>query len=126
VTGTPDDRLELRGLRVLGTHGALPEERVRPQPFELDLDVCFDAAPAAVSDRLEDTVDYGSLIETAVEVVAGPGHLVLLETLAARTAEALLASDDRVAVVEVAVRKLRPPVPFDLVSAGVRVRRERS
>ena len=32
------DRIELRGLRVLGVHGALPDEQVRAQPFEIDLD----------------------------------------------------------------------------------------
>ena len=30
--------LELRGLRVLGVHGALTEEQSRAQPFEVDLD----------------------------------------------------------------------------------------
>ena len=40
------DRIELRGLRVLGVHGALPEEQERAQPFEVDLDVEADLRPA--------------------------------------------------------------------------------
>ena len=46
------DRIELRGLRVLGTHGVLPEERERAQPFEVDLDIDADLRPAGVSDAL--------------------------------------------------------------------------
>jgi dihydroneopterin aldolase/2-amino-4-hydroxy-6-hydroxymethyldihydropteridine diphosphokinase len=48
----------------------------------------------------------------------------LLETLARAIADAVL-SDERVEQVTVSVRKLRPPVPFDIRSAGVRITRER-
>ena len=48
------DRIELRGLRVVGTHGALPEEQVRAQPFEVDLDIEVDLRPAGLSDDLDD------------------------------------------------------------------------
>ena len=34
----PGDRIELRGLRCVGTHGVLVEEQERAQPFEVDLD----------------------------------------------------------------------------------------
>ncbi|TML37680.1 MAG: dihydroneopterin aldolase [Actinobacteria bacterium] len=117
------DRIELRGLRVLGTHGVLAEERDRPQPFEVDLDVVADLGPAGASDDLSQTIDYGVLAAQVVEVVGGE-RCDLLERLAARIAEVVL-SERRVSSVTVAVRKLRPPVPVDLASAGVRVTRTR-
>jgi dihydroneopterin aldolase len=117
------DLIELRGLRAVGTHGVLPEERARAQPFELDLDLDVDLGPAGVSDDLADTVDYGAVAETAARVV-GEESFQLLEALAARVADALLA-DERIRAVTVGVRKLRPPVPVDLGSAGVRVTRRR-
>jgi dihydroneopterin aldolase len=117
------DRIELRGLRVLGTHGVLAEERDRPQPFEVDLDVVADLGPAGASDDLSQTIDYGVLAAQVVKVVGGE-RCDLLERLAARIAEVVL-SDRRVSSVTVAVRKLRPPVPVDLASAGVRVIRTR-
>ena len=52
-----------RGLRALGVHGVLPEEQVRPQPFEVDVELIVDLAAAAASDRLDDTVDYGAVAE---------------------------------------------------------------
>lgn len=117
------DRIELRGLRVVGTHGVLPEERERAQPFELDLDVEVDLGPAAASDDVADTVDYGALAEAAARVVATESF-GLLEALAARVADVVLA-DGRVGAVTVGVRKLRPPVAVDLASAGVRITRRR-
>jgi dihydroneopterin aldolase len=120
----PADRIEIRGLRVVGIHGVLPEERERAQPFLLDLDVRLDAGPAGRSDRLEDTLDYGAVVELAAGVVAGP-RFALVEALAEAVAGAVLGLDRRVAAVAVSVHKLRPPLPFDVASAGVRVVRRR-
>lgn len=101
----------------------LAEEQHRAQPFELDLDLEVDLGPAAASDDVADTVDYGAVVEMAGRIVATESF-GLLESLAARIADALLA-DPRVGAVTVAVRKLRPPVPVDLASAGVRLTRSR-
>src|SRR5664280_1607431 len=40
------DQIQLRGLRVIGTHGVLPEEKSRAQPFEIDLDLTVDLTRA--------------------------------------------------------------------------------
>jgi 7,8-dihydroneopterin aldolase/epimerase/oxygenase len=117
----PRDRIELRGLRLLGICGVLPEERERAQPLEIDLDVEADLAPAGASDALADTLDYGALV-TAVEAVVQESQPQLLEALAERIAAAVTA-DARVVSATVAVRKLRPPVPQDLATSGVRITR---
>ena len=107
----------------MGMHGALPEEQVRAQPFEVDLDVEADLRTAGSTDDLADTIDYGALA-TAVERVVSGERFTLLERLAQRIAEAVCA-DGRVRAVTVTVRKLRPPVPVDLASAAVRITRRR-
>ena len=116
------DRIELRGLRVLGVHGALPEEQDRAQPFEIDLDVEADLSVAGASDDLADTVDYGAITAVAAAVVGGE-RFRLLERLAERIASEVAGVDPRIRAVTVTVRKLRPPLPVDLTSAGVRVTR---
>jgi dihydroneopterin aldolase len=121
VTGA--DRIELRGLRVLGICGALDEEQVRPQPLEVDLDVMADLGPPGRTDALEDTIDYGALCDTAERIITEE-RFTLLERLAERLAEVLL-FDDRVTAVTVAVRKLRPPVPQHLATSGVTITRTR-
>jgi dihydroneopterin aldolase len=119
------DRIELRGLRAFGAHGVLPEERQRAQPFVVDLDLEVDLRPAGQSDALADTVDYGAVAAAVAAAVAGP-HVDLLERLAERIAAAALASAAPGATaVIVTVRKTRPPLPFDLASAGVTIHRRR-
>ncbi len=117
------DRIELRGLRAVGTHGALPIEREQAQPFEVDVDIDADLRPAGGSDHLGDTIDYGAVTQAVAAVVAGP-HAELLERLADQIATAVLTvAGPAAASVTVTVRKLRPPVPVELASAGVRITR---
>lgn len=117
------DLIELRGLRALGFCGALPEEQERRQPFEVDLDVETDLTSAGRTDDLSDTVDYGALC-SQVESVVVDERFVLMERMAARIAEVVLA-DSRIDAVGVTVRKLRPPVPQQLDTSAVTIRRER-
>jgi dihydroneopterin aldolase len=115
------DRIEIRALRVIGTHGLLPEEQIRGQPFEIDLDVVADLTAAGRTDELGGTVDYAEVVDRAAAVVTGRSYR-LLEALADGIAEAVLA-DTRVTSVSVGVRKLRPPLAADLASVGVRITR---
>ena len=117
-------RIELRGLRVDAICGVLPHERTTAQPLEIDVDIEADLTRAGASDDLAHTVDYGA-VTAAVEHVATTLQPQLLEHLADRVAAAVLAVDDRVLAVTVAVRKLEPPVPQRLATSGVRITRAR-
>jgi dihydroneopterin aldolase len=113
------DLIALRGLRVRGHHGVLPEERRDGQEFVVDAVLTVDTRPAAASDDLADTVDYGALASRLAAVVAGD-PVDLLETLAARLA-AVCCEDDRVISARVTVHKPSAPIPlaFDDVSVTV-------
>jgi len=117
------DRIEVRGLRLEGVHGVLDEEQVRPQPFEVDLDLYLDLSPAADGDDLDRTADYGAAVDAATAVITGPPHR-LLESLAEAIARGVL-DDPHVREVTVALRKLRPPLAASLASTGVRIHRRR-
>jgi len=124
VSGGTGDVIELRGLRLVGICGALPEERERAQPLEIDLDVEADLSVSGASDVLADTIDYGALCDAVAAVVAN-GTPQLLEYLAQQVADAVLGVDRRATAVTVGVRKLRPPVAHALGTSGVRIRRVR-
>ena len=115
--------IDVAGIRAVGRHGVLPEEQLRSQPFEVDLKLEADLTKAAASDRLEDTVDYALLIEAVARTVELESYL-LLERLADRIAGVCIALDG-VTAVEVSVRKLRPPIPVQVTSVGVTLRRQR-
>lgn len=118
------DQIEVRGIRALGIIGLCREEQERPQPFEIDFDVDTDVSLAGETDDLADTIDYGALIGLVTRVVENERHL-LLEKVASRLADELLAFDDRASGVRVTIRKLRPPVPYDVATTAITVRRAR-
>ena len=95
--------VELRGLEVFGRHGLLPEERPG-QTFLYDIEL--ETSEDAVSDRIEDAVDYREVAEL-VRVVSEGKRYDLLEPLAAAIADVLVARFDAQRV-KVRVRKPRP------------------
>ena len=105
----------------MGVHGVLPEEQVRPQPFQVDIELLVDATAAGESDDLDDTVDYSAVSEAVSRVVTSEQYR-LLERLATRIAQVCRA-DPRVVGVVVEVRKLHPPVRTLLDYVAVRVER---
>jgi dihydroneopterin aldolase len=113
--------IEVRGLRVVAVCGVLDEERRGPQPLGVDLDVELDAGAASTSDDLEDTVSYALVCEAAAGALIDAAPR-LLERATDVVARAVLAVDRRIDAVTVTVTKLRPPVPLDVATAGVRRR----
>lgn len=111
--------IQLRGLRMMCLCGALPEEQGRRQPYEFDIDIDAAVGDATSSDDLNDTIDYGAVLDQ-IEQVLETESFQLFERMAARVAEAIL-SDHRTSSVTIEVRKLRPPVDQDLASSGLRL-----
>ena len=96
--------VELAGLRLFGHHGATEEERKRGQTFLYD--VRLEVGDDALSDRLEDAVDYAQVAALVQEVSEGRAFC-LLEPLAAAVADAVV---DRFDVERVRVRVRKPEV----------------
>lgn len=115
------DQIELTGLRAVGFHGVFDHERRDGQEFVVDLVLVVDTSAAAASDDLVDTVDYGGVATTVHALITGE-PVDLIETLAARIADACLGLDG-VLEVEVAVHKPSAPIPVAFDDVTVRIRR---
>jgi dihydroneopterin aldolase len=115
------DRLELRGMRFLGRHGVTLDERMEPQPFEVDVLMWARLDAAVRSDDLTDTVDYSAVFGVVADIVQGRSFR-LIEALAGAIIEAVLELQPLVESVEVHVRKPQAPLPgtFDTVEAVLR------
>jgi len=118
------DRITLTGLTVRGFHGVFEHERREGQDFVVDAELEVSHGPAAASDDLRDTVDYGALAGRLAAIVAGD-PVDLIETLAVRLVEACLA-DPRVFAATVTVHKPQAPIPLQFADVAVTVRRERA
>jgi len=91
--------------------------------FAVDAELQLDLAPAAASDDLRATLDYGLIAARIVEVCTKE-RVNLLERMAGRLAEMLLAEfgcDE----VRVRVRKLTPPMEGLQGIPGVELTRRR-
>ena len=83
-----DETIHISDLRVECIIGVHDHERKTPQPLLVSLSFPADFSPAATTDGLGDTVDYGEVARTVREF-ARQGRFQLLETLARRLAEHL-------------------------------------
>ena len=75
------DTVFIRGLKVKATVGVFEWERQIRQNLVLDLDLRTDAARAAASDELEDSVDYKAISQRVAEFVEASEYK-LVESLA--------------------------------------------
>ncbi len=122
------DSIHLSGIRCYGYTGALPEEQVLGQWFEVDLTLWLDLAIAGQSDRLEDTLDYRSVIG-AVQTLVKSAKFALLERLASAIADAVLnpaSSVPSIPVQKVRVRLSKPAAPIPDFGGVIVIDMERS
>jgi len=92
--------VELHGVELFGYHGVNESEKQNGQPFLYD--VWLDVGARGADDRIDNAVDYRRVAEALSEVNSEP--VDLLEALATRTADLLLARF-RLSWVKVRVRK---------------------
>ena len=107
--------LELHGLELFGHHGVLEEERRAGQTFVFDVEL--EVSDAALSDRIEDAVDYREVVER-VRAVSEARRYDLLEALAGAVADGLVRSFP-VERARVRVRKRPADLPVAEASATV-------
>jgi len=117
------DRLALRAIRFHGFHGVSRAEARLGRPFEVDVEMAVDAAPAGQSDALRDAVDYAAVARLVLRT-AERRRFRLLEALAEALARAVLRGFP-VAEVTIRVRKMSPPVAVTMDHASVEVTRRR-
>jgi dihydroneopterin aldolase len=116
------DLILLSGIRIPAAIGVTPEERGLPRLVEIDLELELDLREAGRTDDVSHTVDYAAVF-ASVEKVTGSGEHRLVEALATRIADTLLANFP----IQACTVTLHKPTPIagSLDRAGVKLRRER-
>jgi 7,8-dihydroneopterin aldolase/epimerase/oxygenase len=103
------DVIQLTGIRCYGYTGYLPEEQILGQWFEVDLRMSLDLTAAGQSDRIEETLDYRSVILVVKDIIAN-SKFALVEKLADKIVTTVLAFD-LVQQVELKLHKPGAPIP---------------
>jgi dihydroneopterin aldolase len=118
----PEVTIEISGLSLYTHVGVSAAEREVGQRLLLDIRLDVGECDATVTDRIEDTVDYGQVCET-VNFVAQQRTYRTLERLCTAIADRLLDSYEAGAV-WVKAAKPEPPLALPVTEVSVEVWRE--
>jgi 7,8-dihydroneopterin aldolase/epimerase/oxygenase len=116
--------IEIRGLSIYTHHGVSEAEQEVGQRLEFDLSFDVPDCDAILTDRLEDTIDYGQVCDI-VALAATERSYKTLERLAQVVGERLM---ERYGCESVRVRaaKPEPPLPLAMQEIAVEVTQERA
>ena len=117
------DKLLLEDVRFWAQHGLTKAEHAVGAWFSVDAELALDLAPAALSDDVGTTIDYGEVMHRIVEI-GTKHHVRLIERLAGLMSDAIL-REFPVSEVRVRVRKLTPPLGGLVGTPAVEIVRRR-
>jgi len=110
-------KITIVDLEVFYCVGVTDEERAKPQRLLLTVDLNFDFSTAAVSDRIERTINYQTVADDLLKFGEGRSWK-LVEKLVANVAERILAEYKPEAVMVEAKKFSIPQARFVSVSTG--------
>lgn len=105
-------------------HGHYKEERIVGNRFIVDLTMETDCKKAAMSDELEDALDYQKAYEVIKEEMKEKSYL--LEHIASRILDALFAHFPELDKAYVKVSKMNPPMGGKINAVSVTLQRQRA
>ena len=116
--------VDLRGISIYTHHGVSDAEQEIGQRLEFDVSFDVPDCDAVLTDRIEDTVDYGDVCDI-VALAATERSYRTLERLAQIVGERLI---ERYGCESVRVRaaKPEPPLPISIQEVAVEVTQERA
>lgn len=111
------DRIEVEGIKLFGYHGCLDEEGKIGTDYRVNVTVWGDLSRPAQTDDLQDTLDYVIINRIVKEEVAIRSKLI--EHVAQRILDRLLAEMPAAQKAEIKLSKLYPPINGDVESVSV-------
>jgi dihydroneopterin aldolase len=118
----PEVTIEISGLSLYTHMGVSAAEREIGQRLLIDIRLDVGESDATITDRLEDTVDYGEVCN-AVALIAQQRSYRTLERLCGAIADRLIEEYDLHAV-WIKAAKPEPPIPLPVGEVSVEVWRE--
>ncbi|HEA28527.1 MAG TPA: dihydroneopterin aldolase [Leeuwenhoekiella sp.] len=115
--------IRLNNIKVYAYHGCLVEEGQIGSDYRVDLKVWADLTEAAITDRLEDTVDYVHLNIIVKEEMAIRSKL--LEEVCRRILSRSFNEIPMINKARVRVSKLNPPINGDVRAVSVELTKKR-
>ena len=118
------DKITIKGIHFHGYHGVHSAEREIGQKYEVDLELSFDLSTAGKNDALAKTIDYEKIVDIVLKI-GTKQSFHLFEALAESIATQILDQTPAIKI-QVAVKKLSPPIETPITYAGVEIIRKRN
>ena len=115
--------IQIEQMEFYSYHGHYEEERIVGNRFIVDLKMETDCKKAAVTDELDDALDYQRAYDVVKEEMKEKSYL--LEHIAGRILDALFAHFPELDQADVKVSKLNPPMGGKINAVSVELSRNR-
>lgn len=115
--------IRLQNIRTFSHHGCLEEESRIGSDYRVDMEIRADLQKACETDELEDTVDYVFLNQVVKDEMAIRSKL--LEHVAKRIIDRVLAEAANVLYIRISVAKINPPIGGDVELVAVELEEKR-
>ncbi|MCC8146287.1 MAG: dihydroneopterin aldolase [Bacteroidales bacterium] len=109
--------IELKQISFHGYHGVMEQEKKVGNTYTIDLSIYFDFSNAAISDKLEDTINYASVYEVIKQEMSVPSNLI--EHLAARIVDRIKITFPHIQNIKIRLAKKNPPFGGDIKEVAV-------
>ena len=109
--------IEIEGMKFYAFHGHFESEQVVGNEFTVNLKIETDFEKAAVSDNLNDALNYQTAYEIIKNEMATPSHL--LENVAKRILNSLYNHFTSIKKTEVKISKMNPPMGGEIEKVSI-------
>ena len=116
--------IKLKNIRTFSFHGCLEEEAKIGSDYRVDLEIKTDLRKSAITDALNDTIDYVYLNKIVVEEMAIRSKL--LEHVAHRILVRIFKELPSVSRILLEVSKLNPPIGGDVEAVTIKMEEYRN
>tara|TARA_R110000868_G_scaffold34421_2_gene124360 strand:- start:989 stop:1345 length:357 start_codon:yes stop_codon:yes gene_type:complete len=110
-------KITVSNIKVYAYHGCLKEESIIGSDYRVDIEVLADLSKAAVSDDLNDTVDYVHINHIVKEEMLIKSKL--LEHVAKRILDRIFKECATITSAGVSVSKINPPINGDVEMVSI-------
>ncbi len=113
--------ISIEDMKFYAYHGCFDKEKIVGTPFSVCVRMEYDATKAAISDDINDTLNY----QKAYELIAAEMQQTsnLLEHVANRILDCLYANFEQLLSARVTVRKIAPPMGGEIGNTSITLER---
>ena len=109
--------IEIEGMKFRAFHGHFEAERIVGTQFEVYLKIETDCSKAAISDNLNDALNYQTIYELVQKEMKITSHL--LENVAQRILDSIKSNFSGIKSTEIKISKLNPPMGGEIEKVSV-------